>query len=144
MSRLGNLRTTQTSGKIPKVVACGERTIRPGVPSPSDNLQAALLSCPYSPSKLSKLRNSKKQPIPEGAGFSENGEGAEAQWSSAPEQWVTQKSQTCSPEADLTGQGSDPSSPLAIVLQLTAEWNRDGVPPSQRKGIQHCSTEESG
>lgn len=38
------MRTTETSGKIPRAVACGERTIEPGDPSPRENSQAAPLS----------------------------------------------------------------------------------------------------
>lgn len=60
LSRSGNLRTTQTSGKIPQVVACGERTIWSQVPSPRDILQAAPLSFPCVTHKLSKPRNSRK------------------------------------------------------------------------------------
>lgn len=60
LSRSGNLRTTQTSGKIPWVVTFDERTIQSRVPSPRDILQAAPLSFPCFTHKLGTPRNSRK------------------------------------------------------------------------------------
>lgn len=69
MNKLGNLRTTQTSGKFPRAIACVERAMRPRVPFPWDNLAAA--SCPLFLHKPTKPRTWKKQP--EEASFSRKG-----------------------------------------------------------------------